>query len=412
MRAVAYNAQLAEKKRDKSEAEKAAETSGVLDRLRDAVQKSPAAALLAKKDPCASGEFLTDVDVRRGLEGFFSFGASLQEADANAPAQLTPVQVYQEQLAFVRDAVQTYLDDPSTADPLLARLQAARTRVRSLIDTQEVGWRPRFDALLWPPINGASATSTSALAGEKGSQWCTSVVLAFDRTLRDRYPFARQGQDLAIADLVEFYRPGSGILWAFHDAAMKRDVLQVGGQFQLAPGSGVGSSYNGELVRFLNRSSHLTSVLFPPRAEKPRVDFEVRVRPSPGIAQVLLTIDGQLIDFHNGPEKWVPITWPGPNGKPGANMRVKGERIDEVLTQDGEWGLFRLFEKGTVTGNPGERFFTVSWRLHTQNDVTLDVRPARAESPFIGTKAYLEAFRADGVLPPRVIANGGKACPN
>jgi type VI secretion system protein ImpL len=168
--------------------------------------------------------------------------------------------------------------------------------------------------------------------------------------------------------------------------------------------------YNGDLVRFLNRSYYLTSVLFPPRADKPRVDFEVRVRPSPGIAQVLMTIDGQPIDFHNGPEKWIPISWPGQGGKPGATMRVKGAKIDETLTQDGEWGLFRLFDKGTISSNPGERFFTVSFRLHTQNDVTLDVRPARAENPFVGSKAYLEAFRSEGVLAPRAIAQGAKPC--
>ncbi len=410
MRAVAANAQLAEAKKEKSTVEKAAESTGVLDRLRKTIEESPAAGLLGKKDPCVGGEYLTDVDVRRALEGFFSFGASLEEPQAGAPAQLTSVQVYQEQLAFVRDALQTYVDDPTAAEPLLARLQAARTRVRSLIETQEVGFRPRFDALLWPPINGASASSTSALAGEKGSQWCTSVVLPFQRTLNQRYPFAKQGQDAALADLAEFYRPGSGIIWAFYESALKRDVPQVGGQFSLQQGASVGAMYKQELVRFLNRSLYLTSVLFPPRAEKPRVDFEVRVRPSPGIAQVLFTIDGQVVDFHNGPEKWIRIAWPGEGGKPGASLRVKGASIDETLAQDGEWGLFRLLDKGTVSANPGERFFTVRFRLRTQNDVTIDVRPARSENPFVGAKAYLEAFRSDGVLVPRAISASTAAC--
>jgi type VI secretion system protein ImpL len=411
MRSVAYNAQLGAEKKEKTDAEKAVESTGMLDRLRDAVQKSPVAALLAKKDPCGGGSYFTEVNARRALEGFFTFGATLDEPQPGAPAQFTPVQVYQEQLVFVRDALQTYVDDPTTAEPLLARLQAARTRVRSLIETQEVGYRPRFDAMLWPPINGASSSSTSALAGEKGSQWCTSVVLPFARTLQDRYPFSKQGQDAALADVLEFYRPQSGIVWTFYESSLKRDVPQVGGKFELAQGTTVGSMYTNELVRFLNRSYYLSSVLFPPRAEKPRVDFEVRVRPSPGIAQVLLTIDGQLVDFHNGPEKWVRITWPGESGKPGANMRVKGAKIDELITQDGEWGLFRLLDKGTISANPNERFFTVRFRLHTQNDITIDVRPARAENPFVGSRAYLEAFRTEGVLAPRTIAQGAKACP-
>jgi type VI secretion system protein ImpL len=411
MRSVAYNAQLAEPKKEKGAVEKAAEASGILDRIREKVADTPAANLLAKRDPCAGGEYLTDAQVREALAGFFSFGATLDEPVEGAPPQLTSVQIYQEQLSFVRDALQAYLDSPTAAEPLLARLAAARTRVRSLIETQEVGWRPRFDALLWPPINGASGSSTSALAGEKGSQWCTSVVVPFDRTLRGRYPFARQGQDAALADVAEFYRPTSGILWSFYESSLKRDVNQIGDKFQLQQGTGIAENFSGELVRFLNRSATLTNVLFGPRGEKPRVDFEVRVRPSPGIASTIITIDGQLIDFHNGPEKWIRITWPGPEGKPGASMRVRGASIDETLKQDGEWGLFRLLEKGTISANPGERFFTVRFRLHTQNDVTIDIRPARADNPFVGTKAYLEAFRADGVQTPRAIAVGSASCP-
>ena len=91
-------------------------------------------------------------------------------------------------------------------------------------------------------------------------------------------------------------------------------------------------------------------------------------------------------------------------------MRVKGAHIDETLGQEGEWGWFRLLERGTIFANPGERFFTARWRLHTQNDVTIDIRPARVENPFVGAKAYLEAFRADGASVPRMIATHGNAC--
>lgn len=410
MRSVAYNAQVGPKQAEKGKAAEAAEKTGIFEKLKETVAASPVAGLLAQKAPCAGGAFLTDRDVPKALQGFFSFGASLDEPAPGAAPQLTSVQVYQEQLTYVRDALQAYTDDPRSSDPLLARLAAARTRARSLIETQEVGWRPRFDALLWPAINGASASSSAALAGEKGSQWCTSVVLPFGRSLRDRYPFSKQGQDVALADLTEFYKPESGILWSFYESSLKRDVTRVGGRFELQSGANVGAMYTGELTRFLNRSQTLSNVLFAPRAEKPRVEFEVRVRPSPGIAQVLITIDGQLIDFHNGPEKWIRIVWPGEAGKPGAQMRVKGASIDETLTQDGEWGLFRLLDKGTISASPGERFFTARFRLHTQNDVAFDVRPARAENPFVGERAYLEAFRSEGVLVPRAIVAGAKAC--
>lgn len=414
MQTVAHNAQLTEpetpEKEAAQEAAKLAAKTQTGAKAREELDSGPIADLLKASEPCDGDAYVRPVHVRKALEGFFRFGvAGDGSADARAPAQLTAVQIYQEQLTYLRDALQGYHDDPASAEPLLARLTVARTRIRSLIESQEVGWRPRFDALLWPPINGAFASSATALATEKGSQWCTSVVVPFDRTLRGKYPFSRQGQDASLADLADFYRPGSGIIWAFYDSTLKRDVKQVGDRFETSHTGGMGPLYGSELVRFLNRSQHISSVLFPPRAESPRVEFEVRVRPSPGIAQVLFTTDGQTVDFHNGPEQWIRLAWPGAGPTRGAVMRVKGARVDETLTQQGEWGLFRLFDQGVVRSTPGERHFTITWHLHTQNDVVMDVRPARVEHPFLGSKGYLDAFRAADVAAPRSIAAQGRA---
>ena len=41
---------------------------------------------------------------------------------------------------------------PTPGDQLMGRLQTARTRVRSLIAEQPVGWRPLFESLLWPVL--------------------------------------------------------------------------------------------------------------------------------------------------------------------------------------------------------------------------------------------------------------------
>ncbi len=412
MRTVANHARLKEKSSPKGPLEKAAEETGVLDRLRQRVEASPVQGLLKQQDPCEGGDHLLLRDVERALSGFYSFGVPPESEgdEPTAQAQLTAVEVYQEQLVFVRDALQTYLDDPTSSEPLLARLQTARTRVRGLIESQEIGWRPRFDSLLWPPINGASASSTSALAGQKGSQWCTSVVRPYARTLLGKYPFSPEGQDAALTDLSEFYRPQSGILWAFYESSLAKEVPRVGSRFQPRQGASVGSAFEGNLARFLERSQYISDVLFMRGNEQPRVDFEVRVRPSPGIASVLFTVDGQVVDFHNGPEKWIRLKWPGDGDKRGASLRVKGASIDETIGQAGEWGLFRLFDKGTISAKSGERFFTVRWRLRTQNDVVIDVRPARAENPFVGQRKYLEAFRSDDVQAPRSIAASSPPC--
>ena len=420
-RAVAYHARLDELKPAPVEIAAQIASTGLLERAKARAQSLPiadvpggallGAGLLSERDPCQRADYLTHASVRNALQGFFAFGATFDEPKAGQVPALTGAQVYQEQLAYLRDALQAYVDDPSSSDALLTRLAGARTRVRALIESQEVGWRPRLDTLLWPPVHGASSSSTSALASEKSARWCTSVVHPYARTLRDRYPFSGHGHDAALADLSEFYRPKTGTLWAFYETALLRDVPRRGGGFELRNVRGGPAGYTSELVRFLERSQRLSSALFPPNAERPRVDFEVRVRPSPGIAQVTLNIDGQVADFHNGPDTWVHLTWPGDSDKHGAQLRVRGARVDETLTQEGEWGLFRLLEQGTVDANDGERLVTVRFRLRTQSDVVVDLRPARVENPLVGTKGLLEVFRADHLAAPRAIAVGERGCP-
>jgi type VI secretion system protein ImpL len=47
------------------------------------------------------------------------------------------------------------------------------------------------------------------------------------------------------------------------------------------------------------------------------------------------------------------MRWPGGGRQRGASIRVRGaQNIDEVIQQEGEWGLFRLLEQGTIEGNP------------------------------------------------------------
>lgn len=412
IRHVAYNAVLEEKK---SAAVEAAEKTGVLEKAKEQLRGS-AAERLVPEDPCIKRGYPTNASVKKELRGFYTFGVREEPAGAAPPeqptqAQPTGVQIYQEQLQFIHDSMQEYVRNPDSSDLLLGKLQTANGLLKSLFDRQESGWRPRFDSLLWAPIHGASAASMGDLAEQKSSQWCTSVVLAHARTLRDRYPFKKGGQDASLTDVAEFYRPSTGTLWAAYEAMLARDVQRTGDKYAFKLGSSVATKYSSQLIAFLDRSQAITTALFPTKGDKPTVAFEVRVRPSPGVSSILLTIDGQTIDFHNGPERWVPIRWPGDGKVRGVTMRIKGEDINELVSQEGEWGLFRLLDSGTVTAVPNQRFFSMRFRLRTQNDITIDVQPARADNPLVGPSGRaLEVFRASNVDAPRSIAGGRQAC--
>ena len=380
-----------------------------------------------------------DVENDPLLHGLVEFGVPPAPAPSPAPAAGAPpapppaapgptaLTEYQEQLAFVRDALQTHIDNPAAnTQPMLTALQTAQTRVEALINGGAVDARPVLRNLLPPPIDFTVRRATAGLAGAGSDRWCSAVVVPFARTLANRYPFAVGGQDAALNDVADFYRPTRGAVWGFYTEALTGDIARQGDQYEFVTrlGNDMGENYRPELRTFLNRSQDLSTVLFPSGSEAPRVDFEVRLRATPSIAELTFTADGETMQYRNGPPEWHTYHWPGAGAVRGAKIRARGlNGTDETIEQEGEWGLFRLFEAGVVRGSPEARIFSVVWRLrdvHNEGiEIGVDVRPARSENPFFGVPRsdnaqvghFMLPFRADGVIAPHPIARrGGHPC--
>ncbi|MBI5069885.1 MAG: type VI secretion system membrane subunit TssM [Deltaproteobacteria bacterium] len=405
----------------------AAVEEGVVDKLRRSLGATPAGAAAARAAAGARDDreekAIGPKDVEKTFAGFAGFGygpdaaaaAAAAASGAPPPAKNLPLDVWQEQMVFVRDALQTATES-SDSGPLLGRVQAARTRIRALIDTQELGWRPYLERLLWPPIEAASAGAAREAAAGASQKWCATVANPWRRTLANRYPFNRDGDDSALADVVEFFRPGSGLVWGFYAEALKADVQRAGDGFTFARQMGGASGFRTDLLAFLKRAAEITTVLFPANASEPAVGFSVRIRPTPKVAAVILEVDGQRYEYNNGPEEWRKMTWPAQGKSPGALIKVRtAQGREEVLQQDGEWGLFRLLEAGQPKGEPGLRDFAMSFSFPSLGvAVVMDFRPARSEAPFFGVprggKPRLMAPFRGGFTVPAAIGRGGPPC--
>ena len=352
------------------------------------------------------------------LRRFLAFGvATPTESGDAAPVGLD---IYEEQLAFVRDALVTAQDDPATSDALASRLQAARVRIQGLIAEQDVGVRPLLHALLWPPVEGASMASSREAAAAMGRSWCHAIVSPFHDTLLGRYPFDREGEDAAIADFAAFYARDQGTLWSYYTGTLSTRATRDGDHFVLVTTLGdAGRAFRSTLPLFLERSQAITNAFFPPSATEPRLELDIRIHPVEGASQVRFNVGGVVLDYRNGPEEWSRIVWPGESPQAGATLEVRGQNgLEERIEQPGEWGLFRLLERAARVAGGGHaaRRFVATWRMpRSELEVQVDIQPVRAESPFFASDdrqgRVLGPLRNAGVLPPREIASsGGGAC--
>jgi type VI secretion system protein ImpL len=414
--ALGYNVKLP----NKSAAEEAGED--VLGKIKDKIMKKASkdakdgigiATKLASASE-ESGEIqYTALHVQAAFDSLVKFGVPPKPATEDAPPESVQLDLYQEQIVTVRDALRQFVENPSEGKAVAARLTTASVSVGSLITSQEdPNIRPFLSKMLLPPLEVAKSAVSGAVGGELNQAWCSEVSDPFKLNLFNRYPFNKTGQDAALADVGDFYRPDTGTVWGFYSAMLKESVKKAGGSYK-ANRAVAGASFNSGLFTFLKRSDDISTSLFAPGNPEAGVSFTIHIKPSPNLASITFSVDGKSVEYKNGPEEWHQFRWPGDGKKSGAFIKVRNTKNQtETLDQEGEWGLFRLMEAGEPQVDKGARVFSVTWKMPSVGaDVVIDFRPARTATPFFGTSPgpttkMLQPFRMPGVTPPRTIGRG------
>lgn len=367
------------------------------------------------------GEGTDEMDVTFMFLPLAMFGSDMFEEETPAegptgPAQTLPIDEYIEQLKYVRDALEARIDDPTDRDTLPEKLKMARTKVRSLLSREaDPRWSSTFDKLLLPPLEMAQKGASRDIAKERQSKWCNEVVDGFERTIANDYPFNRSGGgDVALADFETFFKPEGGQLWDYYDKVLKAAIPLQGTTFRLAPVGSSGARYQTSVVAFLNAAFEVSRTMFPRGATGPLVEFDVMIDGAPGIKEIALKIDGEAIRYRNGPQSWSEMTWPG-EGTPGARIEVRGVGKEVVLEREGDWGFFRLLEKGTMQPTADKRVFVVQWDFRDEGAglIQMKFRPKRRDTPFFGLggrRSFMSIFRNRNLSVPRAVVQNAPPC--
>jgi type VI secretion system protein ImpL len=336
-------------------------------------------------------------DLRKLAAAFAGFSAFA--------GQLEP---YQAQLREVLTAFTLSQQDPTQQAQLAAKVSAARSAIEIIVSSLPAEWSEVWERVLRPPLFGFGDVVAGNVRRDKEQLWCNALVRPFMDQVGGKFPLDPAGRgEASMAKLQGFLAPSGGALWQFYAQHLENQVVtRQGDRFMLEPGV-EGVSYNRRLPDFLERAWKLQGVLFGDGGGAIKTSFDVRVVGASDLRQTQFSVGGKTVVYSNGPLIWQRMEWPGAEPQAGATLTIvrNDGRPNPPLRMAGEWGLFRLFTKGSIIDRDSRgRSFSVVWQPANGERVRVDFRATGASN------LLLELPARPALVPPSSITAGGAGC--
>ncbi|HSO00798.1 MAG TPA: type VI secretion system membrane subunit TssM, partial [Candidatus Nanopelagicales bacterium] len=368
---------------------------GVLSQIKDRVQRRIEGRARMRVGSLVPGQQQQYNPIPEKFESMVAFGVPPQVEEGKPPPPPPGLNKYVGLLEQLAGEMGTIEEGPPGSDTTRAReafQKAVKDTQGLLLSMDETGQR-LMEPLLMNPLRQAYKAMVRRSGGAASGLWEVVVWPHYREKLKDRYPFnLASSRDASYEDAVAFFKPKDGVLWGFYDSYLRdfhykvnhdyypKQYLQSG-----TPAAKPFTPFNSNLYNCLRRADEITDALFPGGSEKPQVTFFINMKTvSPIVSEVIFEVDGQKRVYRNEKEFWHTFTWPGPEPS-GAKIRVRGAGgLDEELTREGPWGIFRLFEAGTMTAQKdSDEVFTVTWQMTAPPvSVTMEIKPTRGNHPF------------------------------
>jgi type VI secretion system protein ImpL len=229
-----------------------------------------------------------------------------------------------------------------------------------------------------------AAAGSALLSGS----WKTEVWDPYREKLATRFPFVDVPAEASLAEVTEFFRPETGLIWKFYGENFATRLERSGNRFTVKAAADP-MPFRPDFLECLNVAAEITDALFG-TAQAPSVPFSIQIHPaSANISEISLIIDGQTTVYRNEPERWVPVQWPGKEGgQRGATLQVRGAGFTDQIPRLGDFGLLRLLEQGGLKQqsglSEGMQILSGSWALTRPGEppVVIDLRPSKSVHPF------------------------------
>lgn len=257
-------------------------------------------------------------------------------------------------------------------------MPSSLVRLKVEADSAPTGPQAVLRALVGGATGQAAAATKDALKGAMGT-----AKVNCEKTVSGRYPLGRNNKnEIAIDDFNRVFSPG-GDLDDFFVKNLQNQLDMSGPNWRARADDG--SAPPAATIRSFQHASTIRNAFFRQgsRTASAVADVMLAGGDSNGL---VFEYDGKATTLGSGGESAMRVEWPPRN--PAPNARLYFSKTGQVISGEGLWALFRLFDRGQVEGASDR--LRLSYTIDNKK-VVLELRASSANNPF--RLPALEAFQ-------------------
>ena len=282
-------------------------------------------------------------------------------------------------LEFARlpEPVKTWLMSLTSSGISLGQKESEKALEKSKKEAVAKKQKEANDKLKELGIAGGGGGADAGVAGKAGGPSQCKTAFA------GRYPFERNSpQDVPLADFSKFFSP-NGIMDQFFQAHLKDLVDTSSPQWRQKPTDGQSPVLSQSIISEFQLAAKIRDAFFFGGGTTPMVQFDLKPLELDANADSFhLVIEGQEIVYRHGAEQVTRIQWPGQAA--GSGVRIVFEKPDKsqaVLSKEGPWAMFRLFDKSSLQLASGHDQFNLTFQAEGLT-ARFELRAVSVNNPF------------------------------
>ena len=228
------------------------------------------------------------------------------------------------------------------------------------IETQSI-----LREVLLQPIRESWGVVLEAAMQNLEQDWRNEVINNYKMTIADRFPFNHFSIiDGNLSDVNNFFAPKQGIFWTFVNTYLKPYLYFDGNYWHKQKWLGVGARFSKKFLDVLTQTRQISNSLFEINSQLINFNYHIYPIPTPGISKILFTVGGTRYAYHNGPQEWEKMYWPGNHPDKGSELTANTVQgmSPPTLQAQGAWGLFHLIMRGHIIFE-GDGIYKIRWTL-------------------------------------------------